>query len=72
MGLPVPAKQGVKHQKPPGHAGEILPMPCHFFQPENFNFIQTIHTADKRIPIKAIDLGAKAIYELLQRFGEIE
>ncbi len=37
--------------------------------PEDFNFIRTIHAADERIPIEAVDFGANAIYRLLQRFG---
>lgn len=42
-----------------------LPMPL----PEDFNFIQTIHAANERVPAKAIDFGAHAIYRALQRFG---
>jgi acetylornithine deacetylase/succinyl-diaminopimelate desuccinylase-like protein len=38
--------------------------------PENFNFIQTIHAADERIPVESVGFGANAIYELLRRFGE--
>jgi acetylornithine deacetylase/succinyl-diaminopimelate desuccinylase-like protein len=37
--------------------------------PEDFNFSQTIHAADERIPAEAIDFGANAIYKVLQRFG---
>jgi len=37
--------------------------------PENFNFARTIHAADERIPMEAVDFGANAIYKLLQRFG---
>lgn len=37
--------------------------------PEDFNFMQTIHAADERIPAEAIDFGANAIYKALQRFG---
>jgi len=37
--------------------------------PEDFNFMQTIHAADERIPAEAIDFGANAIYKTLQRFG---
>jgi acetylornithine deacetylase/succinyl-diaminopimelate desuccinylase-like protein len=37
--------------------------------PEDFDFSKTIHAADERIPVEAIDFGANAIYELLQRFG---
>ena len=42
----------------------FLPMPL----PEDFNFSQTIHAADERIPIEALDFGANAIYEVLKRF----
>ncbi|MFL7868182.1 MAG: M20/M25/M40 family metallo-hydrolase, partial [Anaerolineales bacterium] len=37
--------------------------------PEDFNFTQTIHAADERIPAAAVDFGANAIYKALQRFG---
>lgn len=37
--------------------------------PEEFNFMQTIHAADERIPVEALDFGTEAIYEVLQRFG---
>jgi acetylornithine deacetylase/succinyl-diaminopimelate desuccinylase-like protein len=37
--------------------------------PENFNFVQTIHGADERIPVEAIAFGTNAIYQVLQRFG---
>ena len=37
--------------------------------PEDFNFSQTIHAADERIPVESVSFGANAIYELLQRFG---
>lgn len=37
--------------------------------PEDFNFIQTIHAANERVPIAAIEFGAQAIYKALQRFG---
>ena len=43
----------------------FLPMPL----PEDFNFSQTIHAADERIPIEAVEFGANAIYEALKRFG---
>ncbi len=38
--------------------------------PPDFNFSGTIHGADERIPMVALDFGAEAIYQLLQRFGE--
>ncbi len=42
----------------------FLPMPL----PEDFNFSQTLHAADERIPIEAVDFGTNAIYEVLKRF----
>jgi acetylornithine deacetylase/succinyl-diaminopimelate desuccinylase-like protein len=42
----------------------FLPTPL----PEDFNFTKTIHAADERIPISAVDFGTNAIYELLKRF----
>ena len=42
----------------------FLPMPL----PEDFNFSQTIHAADERIPLEALDFGTNAIYEVLKRF----
>ncbi len=38
--------------------------------PEGFDFSQTIHAADERIPIAAMEFGANAIYEVLRRFGK--
>ena len=37
--------------------------------PASFNFNQTIHAADERIPAEALSFGAGAIYKALQRFG---
>jgi hypothetical protein len=31
--------------------------------PEDFNFIQMIHAANKRVPAKAIEFGTQAIYK---------
>ena len=42
----------------------FLPMPL----PEDLNFSQAIHGANERIPVEALDFGASAIYELLQRY----
>ena len=43
----------------------FLPMKLH----AGFNFSQTIHAADERIPAGALSFGADAIYKALQRFG---
>lgn len=38
--------------------------------PPDFNFAQSIHAADERIPAEAVAFGAEAIYKALQRFGK--
>jgi len=43
----------------------FLPMPL----PEGFDFSRTVHAADERIPIEAVEFGARAIHQALQRFG---
>lgn len=43
----------------------FLPMPL----PKDFNFTQTIHAADERIPADAVEFGANAVYNVLQSFG---
>lgn len=37
--------------------------------PAGFDFSQTIHAVDERIPLEALRFGADAIYRLLQRYG---
>ena len=37
--------------------------------PADFNFNETVHAADERIPAEALDFGAAAIYKVLRRFG---
>jgi acetylornithine deacetylase/succinyl-diaminopimelate desuccinylase-like protein len=44
----------------------FLPMPL----PEDFNFTQTVHAADERIPVESVRFGSDAIYNVLERFGE--
>ena len=36
--------------------------------PDDFNFITTVHAADERIPVTAMDFGVQAIYKALQKF----
>lgn len=36
--------------------------------PEGFDFLQTIHAADERISVEALEFGTNALYQLLQRF----
>lgn len=38
--------------------------------PEDFNFVETIHAANERIPVEAVEFGTDAIYRVLQRFGD--
>jgi acetylornithine deacetylase/succinyl-diaminopimelate desuccinylase-like protein len=37
--------------------------------PEGFNYIETVHAADERIPAEAMDFGTEAIYKLITRMG---
>jgi acetylornithine deacetylase/succinyl-diaminopimelate desuccinylase-like protein len=37
--------------------------------PEGWNFVESIHAADERIPVEALAYGTEAIYRVLQRFG---
>ncbi len=37
--------------------------------PAELHFSETIHAADERIPLEAVDFGTNAIYEVLKRFG---
>jgi len=38
--------------------------------PENFNFSATIHAANERVPVRAVEFGAQAMFKALQRFGQ--
>jgi len=38
--------------------------------PKDFNFWQTIHAANERIPVEALTFGTEAIFKVLQRFGK--
>ena len=40
--------------------------------PPGFNFSQTIHAANERIPVDSVEFGTQAISQALQRFGEID
>jgi acetylornithine deacetylase/succinyl-diaminopimelate desuccinylase-like protein len=40
--------------------------------PRDFDFWQTIHAANERIPVEAIEFGARAVYTALERFGEAD
>ncbi len=44
----------------------FLPMPL----ASGFDFLRTIHGANERIPVTALEFGARAIYQLLQTFGQ--
>lgn len=36
--------------------------------PDDFSFIGTIHAADERVPVAALDFGMQAIFKAIQRF----
>ncbi len=36
--------------------------------PANFDFLKTIHAANERVPVSALEFGAEALHQLLQRF----
>jgi len=38
--------------------------------PEDFNFINTVHAADERVPVAALDFGLRAVYAAMQRFHD--
>jgi acetylornithine deacetylase/succinyl-diaminopimelate desuccinylase-like protein len=38
--------------------------------PEEFSFFETIHAADERIPVTAVEFGADVLYRLIERYGE--
>ncbi|MDI6772011.1 MAG: M20/M25/M40 family metallo-hydrolase [bacterium] len=37
--------------------------------PEGMNFSRLVHAADERIPVRAVEFGARAVLEALRRFG---
>ena len=39
--------------------------------PPDFQFIQTVHGADERVPIPAVRFGTQAIYDVLCRYGHV-
>ncbi len=39
---------------------------------EHFNFVQSIHAADERIPVEALEFGAQAIHLALRRYGVVK
>jgi len=40
--------------------------------PEDFDFSATIHAANERVPVRAIEFGADAMFKVLERFGQDE
>lgn len=36
--------------------------------PEGFNFFETVHAANERVPVAALEFGAEAIYQVLRRY----
>jgi acetylornithine deacetylase/succinyl-diaminopimelate desuccinylase-like protein len=54
------------------HFGRLGIQPYGFLPmqlPPDFNFEATVHAADERIPVAAVEFGAHAIFQALQRFG---
>ena len=37
--------------------------------PPDFNFTKHLHAHDERIPVKAVEFGARALYKVLERYG---
>ena len=38
----------------------------------DFDFLKTIHAANERVPVSALEFGAEALFRLLQRFHDYE
>ena len=38
--------------------------------PDDFDFLKTIHAANERVPVSALEFGAEALYQLLLRFHD--
>jgi acetylornithine deacetylase/succinyl-diaminopimelate desuccinylase-like protein len=38
--------------------------------PQGFDFWSTVHGADERIPVDAVEFGTRAVGQVLRRFGE--
>ncbi len=36
--------------------------------PEDFNFIRTVHAADERVPVDALEFGVQAIFRAMRLF----
>ncbi|MCS7011999.1 MAG: M20/M25/M40 family metallo-hydrolase [Anaerolineales bacterium] len=36
--------------------------------PEDFNFVASVHAADERVPVEALDFGMQAVTQAIQRF----
>jgi acetylornithine deacetylase/succinyl-diaminopimelate desuccinylase-like protein len=36
--------------------------------PREFKFLETVHAADERIPVEAVEFGTEMLYRLIQRF----
>ena len=38
--------------------------------PPDFNFFETIRAVDERIAIESVEFGAKAMFEVITRYGQ--
>jgi acetylornithine deacetylase/succinyl-diaminopimelate desuccinylase-like protein len=39
--------------------------------PADFDFSQVLHCADERVPVEAVEFGARAIYEVIRQMGGV-
>lgn len=46
----------------------FLPMPL----PDDMKFSELIHAADERVPVDAIHFGARAIYQVIKKYGKLQ
>ncbi len=37
--------------------------------PATFNFLRTVHSADERVPVDALEFGTQAVYRVLEQWG---
>ena len=61
---PGPASPSAISRSPPTTSCMHAPLQL----PDGFNFASTIHAADERVPVVALDFGVAAIYKALQQF----
>ena len=40
--------------------------------PSDIEIFRLIHAADERIPVSCLEFGARAIFEVLEQFGDLD